>query len=321
MIKNYVDMDNIKEPVLQPNNRNYLYILVKILFTFLLFLPFKNVIYSQSGFVSENPKIAYWEYGSSKTIIIIINGGPGFDHSYLRPEWDTLSTVSKIIYYDQRGCGGSDNSSNYTWIEHLKDLKKLKDHFSPEKKIILAGSSWGTNLALIYALYFPKDVKALILSGFTIWPGVNSKKSNLYNYQLDSILDYKRSPPRSKKFQSLIKLYSSPVPYRTPMSKLNEMYDPILEKRFVQRSEEMHSQTYNSLKSMPELPFLSEIKVPTLIIKGGLNCGISDWSEILNKEIKGSELYTIMNSCHDPWFKNPDLFFTKCFEFINSINH
>src|SRR5450830_1344856 len=107
MIKNYVEMDNIKEPVLQPNNRNYLYILVKILFTILLFLQFKNLSYSQSGFVNENPKIAYWEYGNLKTIIIIINGGPGYDHSYLRPEWDTLSSVSKIIYYDQRGCGGS----------------------------------------------------------------------------------------------------------------------------------------------------------------------------------------------------------------------
>ena len=288
-------------------------------FSIILFFLSTSICFSQSGFINDNPKIAYWNYGDSKTITIIINGGPGYDHTYLLPEWDTLSSVSKIVYYDQRGCGKSENSNNYSWIEHLKDLKKLKDCLSPNQRVILAGSSWGTYLALIYALYFPNDVKGLILSGFTTWIGLNSKKVDLYNYRLDSILNFKRSTPLSQKYLSM--LSPSKATYSSIRPELNEIYDTNFKKRLTRISEEVHSQTYKSPISMPDVTFLGEIKVPTLIIKGGINCGISGWSEFLNKEIKGSELYIINNSCHDPWFSSPELFFPKCLKFINQVKH
>jgi pimeloyl-ACP methyl ester carboxylesterase len=113
-------------------------ILMKSLIMLLSFLLLVRSGYSQRGIIDGSPKISYWEYGNSDPITIIINGGPGYDHTYLQPEWDTLSSISRIVYYDQRGCGESDNSTNYSWIEHLKDLKKLKDFLVPGEKVILA---------------------------------------------------------------------------------------------------------------------------------------------------------------------------------------
>lgn len=292
---------------------------LKFFLTFLLLLLFINFSYSQEGFVDGNPKIAYWEYGNSETSIIIINGGPGYDHKYLQPEWDTLSKIFRIIYYDQRGCGDSETSTNYSWIEHIKDLKRLKLQLSPNSKVILAGSSWGTNLALVYSIYFPQDVKGLILSGFTDWKGINSKKVDLDNYQLDSILNFRRSLPLSQELDSITKTHQKSKNDYFAKFANNEMSNSNFQNRLYKKTLEMTSQTLKSLKSMPELTYFTDIKVPTLLFKGNLDCGMADWSDILINKIEGLELVVITNSCHDPWFSNPKIFFPKCTEFINKI--
>jgi len=39
------------------------------------------------------------------TSVIVLHGGPDFDHSYLLPELDRLSDAFHLFYYDQRGRG------------------------------------------------------------------------------------------------------------------------------------------------------------------------------------------------------------------------
>jgi proline iminopeptidase len=39
--------------------------------------------------------------------IIVLHGGPDFDHTYLRPELHQLADSCRLIYYDQRGRGRS----------------------------------------------------------------------------------------------------------------------------------------------------------------------------------------------------------------------
>jgi proline iminopeptidase len=40
-------------------------------------------------------------------LIVVIHGGPDFDHSYLLPDMDRLSDSFRLVYYDQRGRGRS----------------------------------------------------------------------------------------------------------------------------------------------------------------------------------------------------------------------
>src|SRR5580700_10785305 len=42
-----------------------------------------------------------------KPTLVILHGGPGFDHTYLRPWLDPVSEVAQLIYVDERGCGRS----------------------------------------------------------------------------------------------------------------------------------------------------------------------------------------------------------------------
>jgi len=39
------------------------------------------------------------------TSVIVLHGGPDFDHSYLLPELNRLSDAFHLFYYDQRGRG------------------------------------------------------------------------------------------------------------------------------------------------------------------------------------------------------------------------
>ncbi len=37
-----------------------------------------------------------------KPTLIILHGGPGFDHTYLRPWLDPLGEVAQLVYVDER---------------------------------------------------------------------------------------------------------------------------------------------------------------------------------------------------------------------------
>ena len=127
--------------------------------------------YSQNGFIKGNPNLAFWEIGNKNEIVIVLHGGPSVAHNYLRPEFDSFKSIAKVIYYDQRGCGKSGNADEYRWQDHVSDLRRVKNHFSKDKKVVLAGSSWGSILAILYAYSFPEDIKGLILSGTVRWMG------------------------------------------------------------------------------------------------------------------------------------------------------
>jgi proline iminopeptidase len=97
--------------------------------------------------------------------IIVLHGGPGFDHNYLLPDLDRLADVFRLIYYDQRGRGKS------TWTvppapvslqSEMDDLERVREYFQLEQAAVL-GHSWGGLLAMEYAIHHPERVSRLIL--------------------------------------------------------------------------------------------------------------------------------------------------------------
>ena len=97
--------------------------------------------------------------------VIVLHGGPDFDHSYLLPDLDKLKDAFRLIYYDQRGRGKSAENvrpEDVTLRSDLDDLERVRQHFRLNS-VILLGHSWGTVLALEYALRYPARVSHLIL--------------------------------------------------------------------------------------------------------------------------------------------------------------
>lgn len=49
--------------------------------------------------------------------LILLHGGPGFDHSGFKPDFSTLTDVAQVVYLDHRGNGRSEQQTHRpgTW--------------------------------------------------------------------------------------------------------------------------------------------------------------------------------------------------------------
>jgi len=97
--------------------------------------------------------------------VIVLHGGPDFDHGYLLPDLDRLKDAFRLIYYDQRGRGKSADNvrpEDVTLASDVDDLDKVRQHFRLDAPVLL-GHSWGAVLALEYTLRHPTRVSRLIL--------------------------------------------------------------------------------------------------------------------------------------------------------------
>ncbi len=109
--------------------------------------------------IGNNPKIK----------LLLLNGGPGATHEYFEVfENFMLPEGIELIYYDQLGCGLSDNPKDTSmwdlgrFVEEVEQVRKAlnlnKDNF------YLLGHSWGGILAMQYALKYQDNLKGLIIS-------------------------------------------------------------------------------------------------------------------------------------------------------------
>jgi len=92
--------------------------------------------------------------------LIVLHGGPDFDHHYLVPELDCLASRFRLIYYDQRGRGRSSEGvtpEDVGIASEVDDLERVRRHFGLDSMALL-GHSWGSLLALEYATRHPERV-------------------------------------------------------------------------------------------------------------------------------------------------------------------
>jgi proline iminopeptidase len=117
------------------------------------------------GYVQvENARLYYRTIGRGMPAIVL-HGGPDFDHHYLLPELDRLSSGFRLIYYDQRGRGRSGRGiepEQVSMASEIADLHRVMEHFDLRQAVLL-GHSWGGLLALEFALRHPHPVSHVIL--------------------------------------------------------------------------------------------------------------------------------------------------------------
>ena len=115
--------------------------------------PVHELYFEESGTPSGKP-------------VIFVHGGPGggtgpMDRRYFNPE------RYRIILLDQRGSGKSLPSAsleeNTTW-KLVEDIETLREHLGIDRWQVFGGS-WGSTLALTYAIQHPTRVTELVLRG------------------------------------------------------------------------------------------------------------------------------------------------------------
>ncbi|AXC11221.1 Proline iminopeptidase [Acidisarcina polymorpha] len=98
--------------------------------------------------------------------IVILHGGPGFDHSTLKPEYEVLAQVAQLVFIDQRGHGRSDLSEKQFWnLDRWADDVAAFCHTLDIKEPILLGQSFGGFVALAAAIRHPSLFRGVITLG------------------------------------------------------------------------------------------------------------------------------------------------------------
>ncbi|MES2208296.1 MAG: prolyl aminopeptidase [Pseudomonadota bacterium] len=142
----------------------------------------------------------YWEeYGNREgEPILFLHGGPGGGTApYMARVFDPARY--RIILFDQRGCGKSIPSAAEgdataalaanTTSDLVNDIVKLREALTLTSKMHVFGGSWGSTLALAYAIEHAETVQTLVLRGIFLC----RKKDIDYFYQGNASL-YDQQP-------------------------------------------------------------------------------------------------------------------------------
>ncbi len=122
-----------------------------------------------SGWLStDGPHEVYFEECGSRggRPALVLHGGPG---GAINPTMRRFFDPARwrVVLFDQRGCGRSrPNASledNTTWTL-IEDIERLRKTLKIERWAVFGGS-WGSTLALAYAITHPERVSALVLRG------------------------------------------------------------------------------------------------------------------------------------------------------------
>jgi proline iminopeptidase len=106
-----------------------------------------------------------------KPTLLLLHGGPGFDHSSYRPYFDRFADTHQVVFVDHRGQGRSDERHDPTgwdldtWAD---DVVRLCDALEIEHPVVL-GTSFGGFVAIRYAARHPRHPGKLVLASTLAW--------------------------------------------------------------------------------------------------------------------------------------------------------
>lgn len=127
-------------------------------------------------------KVDVFFYGKwnfpDKDLIVIVNGGPGFESWAL---YERLSSVLdsrqvNYVFFDQRGTGCSSSYpisngeslnrwQNYGSLSLARDIEAIRQRIAPGKLIKVFGHSFGAKVALRYGIIYTSSTKAIYILG------------------------------------------------------------------------------------------------------------------------------------------------------------
>jgi proline iminopeptidase len=242
--------------------------------------------------------------------VIVLHGGPGASHDYLRPSFSQLADEFHLHFYDQRGGGRSsvERPRQIGWRDHVADLESLRREWGFQR-LTLLGYSWGALLALLYASQYPERVRALpLVAPATGWGDHHRRFQEEFQRRSHSA-EVKRM--RAELEATGLEERDSAAYWqrRFILSIAGYFRDP-REARDVTPfvvQEQARQATWASLKGNgPELRRrLATLQVPTLILHGRYDPIPMEWAEELADVMPKARLLVLEESGHLPYVEQP----------------
>ncbi len=236
--------------------------------------------------------------------VVVLHGGPGAHHDYLRPGFDALARGRELLYYDQRGGGqsGVPREVPVGWREQVGDLDALREHWGLDR-LTIAGYSWGGLLALLYAVEHAGRVERLALvSPAPVWRAARERFEQTFaRRNLDPAFQDERRRLRESglrerdpaAFQQRI-FELSVAPYFHDPARAREL-TPF---RVTGRTQQEVWSSLGDYDLRPRLPPLGDI--PSLVLHGESDVIPVDASRSA-AELLGAEFHAVPDCGHVPY--------------------
>ena len=277
---------------------------------------------AREGLVQNGPAQLYVRDVGHGVPIVVVHGGPDFDHEYLLPEMDRLAGSFHLVYYDQRGRGRSFFGvlpEGITMATEVDDLDRVRAWFGFESIAVL-GHSWGGLLAMEYAIRHPDRVSHLILmnsapasraDAVALREELARRRSPAQSERMDEL----RSDPRFRAgdIESEAEYYrihfgtalNNPDHLDVVVRRLRAAFteDGVVAARAIE--DRLYQDTW-SRDQYDLIPALARLDIPTLILHGDHDFVPIDGINRIAEAIPGSRLVVLADCGHFAYLEQPD---------------
>jgi proline iminopeptidase len=247
--------------------------------------------------------------------LVVIHGGPDFDHRYLLPDMDRLADSYRLIYYDQVGRGRSRGKVPLEEIgieRYVADLDGVRRHLGMDSMAVV-GHSWGGVVAMHYAVRHPGRVSHLVLmkhrAGQLRRPMLVRRERLARRLKhaeglAELIAGFERADPDAVAEFYRIE-YSTTFKHPAEAARLNLTWtrEQILSGRAIE-NRLMEGPIWK--KGFTFLPELRKVRAPTLVIHGDIDFIPLECDTHIVGAIPGARLVVLRDSGHFPYVDAPD---------------
>lgn len=260
--------------------------------------------------------------------LLVLHGGPGCPHDYLENLSLLASTQRRVIFYDQLGCGRSDqpdDTSLWTVARFTDEIGIVRAALGLER-VHLLGQSCGGMLGIEYAIRRPVGLLSLILAdsmpSMVLWvqeanrlradlpPGVNE---TLLHHEQAGTTDTPEYRAAVAVFNNRHVCRLSPRPAFVERARTGFLY------QYMNGPSEFH--VTGVIKDWDRTDRLGEIQVPTLIISGAHDESTPRLNEILHRGIAHSVWVLFEHSSHLPHVEEEAKFMHTVQTFLTRVDH
>ena len=274
------------------------------------------------GCIGEGEEVA------GKLPLLCLHGGPGAGHDYLESLGAMAKCGRRVIFYDQLGCGNSDQPDDPSlwkvplFVEEVGVIR----HALGLDRLHLLGQSWGGMLAMEYALTQPVGVATLTIASSPAsmiqWVAEANRLRASLPRDVQATLQRHEAAgtTNSSEYQSAMMDF-----YRRHVIRVDPMPDAVA-RTFakLERNPQVY-QTMNgpsefhvvgNLKNWDIVARLPEIQTPTLVTSGRFDEATLLIAETVHRGIPGSEWVIFENSSHMAHVEEADRYMTVLDEFL-----
>lgn len=255
--------------------------------------------------------------------LIVLHGGPGFDHHEMSPWLDALGDTFRLIYVDERGQGLSDrvDPSTLTLARFAEDVTKLAGALGFERYALL-GHSFGAFITLAHAVEFGDATHYVISHGTASFtktaPEIEANLAAFEPVELrEQVTQSWALEAQAKTDEDVDRLWQMQAPFHFYRTDTDAYRSYMAESAQTVYSPEVLAYFAENAYPIEYEDRLATVSKPALVITGQYDrtCTPRAARE-LHAGIPGSELVILPDAGHMTFVEQPDMYFAAVREFF-----